>query len=112
MKPIKTVSIITTVMTGLLAATTAFAQPGPGPAGGTPGGGMGPRSGADYTSGWSLMTSKERDEHRAKMRSFKTYEECKAYQEQHREQMLARAKERGVKTPAQPRRDACAWLKK
>jgi hypothetical protein len=61
--------------------------------------------------GWGLMTRQERTEHRDKIRSMKTYEECKAYVEQHHTQMAARAKEKGGSMPAQPRRDACAWLK-
>ena len=117
-----------------LSAGVATAQPGsgrgpgagPGPgvmgAGATasaPGMGMGPggdrgaaRWGSDYTPGWALMTQQERNEHRERMRSMSTYEECKTYQEQHHEQMAARAKERGGKPLAQPRRDACSGLKK
>lgn len=96
------------------------AGPGPRgaePAASTPGIGMGQvggrgaaRWGSEFTPGWSLMSQQERDEHRERMRSMKTYEECKAYQEQHHEQMAARAKERGRKAPVQPRRDACAGL--
>jgi DNA repair ATPase RecN len=56
------------------------------------------------------MTPAERTEHQQRMRSIKTYDECKTYMEQHREQMAARAKEKG-KALAQPRRDACAGLK-
>jgi hypothetical protein len=62
--------------------------------------------------GWSMMTRQERTEHRAKIRSMKTYEECKTYVEQHHAQMTARAKDKGRSMPAQPRADACAWLKK
>lgn len=51
------------------------------------------------TRGWSLMTAEERAEHQAKMRGFKTYDECKAYQEEHHKQMEARAKEKGVTLP-------------
>lgn len=69
------------------------------------------RWGSDYTPGWSMMSPQERTEHQARMRSMKTYEECKTYQTQHHEQMAARAKERGGKALAQPRRDACAGLK-
>jgi hypothetical protein len=86
--------------------------PGAGPGAGMRGGrAMGGRSGADFTPGWSMMTPAERGEHQARMRSMKTYEQCKAYQTQHHEQMAARAKERGGKPLAQPRRDACAALK-
>lgn len=122
-------SIVLTALVGL-SVGVAFAQPaggkgpgpgpmGPGPAASAPGmgPGMGPggrgaaRWGADNTPGWALMTPQERDEHRERMRSMKTYEECKAYQEQHHERMADRAKERGGKPPAQPRRDACSGLK-
>lgn len=108
-----------------LSAGIALAQPGPGAAGAGPGAsapgmgmGMGPgggrgmaRAGAGITPGWSLMTQQERDEHRTKMLGMKTYDECKAYQAQHHEQMVARAKERGKAMPV-PRRDPCAGLKK
>lgn len=96
--------------------------PGPmgaGPDARTPGMGMGNGAGrgraqwgSDFTPGWTLMSPQERNEHRERMRSMKSYEECKAYQVQHHEQMAARAKERGGATLAQPRRDACAGLKK
>jgi hypothetical protein len=56
------------------------------------------------------MTEQERNEHRQRMGSMKTYDECKTYLAQHHEQMAARAKERGAKVPVQPRRDACAGL--
>lgn len=80
-----------------------------------PGGGMmrgGPRWGSDYTPGWGMMSSKERDEHRAQMRAAKTPEECAALRDKHHEQMVARAKERGITMPAQPRRDACQGMKR
>jgi len=124
----------TMVLASLMAVSmgAAMAQPGSGkgPGAGTgpmgagptasaPGMGMGPgggrgaaRYGSDYTPGWTLMSEQERNEHRDRMRSMKTYEECKSYQDQHHEQMAARAKERGGKALAQPRRDACGSLKK
>lgn len=100
--------------------------PGPGPRGASaPGMGMrmgpgmqsGPRGpgrwGADVTPGWGMMSPKEREEHRARMQAAKSHEECKTVQQQHHEQMAARAKERGVTAPLpQPRRDACAGLKR
>jgi hypothetical protein len=89
--------------------------PGPGPAASAPRMGMGMgmgRWGSDFTPGWSLMTPQERNEHRERMRNAKTYDECKAAQQQHHEQMAARAKERGGKPLAQPRRDACAGMKR
>jgi len=108
---------------GAALAGSTLAQPGSGPGRGPGAGpaasapGMGPgrgmmgRWGGDYTPGWSLMTPQERAEHQERMRSAKSYEECKAIRDQHREQMAARAKERGGKPLAQPRRDACAGLK-
>ena len=124
----------TMVLASLMAVSmgAAMAQPGSGkgpgagagpmgagPAASAPGMGMGPgggrgaaRYGSDYTPGWTLMSEQERNEHRDRMRSMKTYEECKSYQDQHHEQMAARAKERGGKALAQPRRDACGSLKK
>lgn len=115
-----------------LSAGVAFAQPGggkgpgtgPGPMGAgpsasAPGMGMGPgggrggaRWGSDFTPGWSLMNPQERKDHQDRMRAMKTYDECKTYRDQHHEQMAARAKERGGKALAQPRRDACSGLKK
>ena len=89
------------------ATAVAAAQPGPGPG---RMGGPGARWGSDYTPGWALMTQAERNEHQERLRAMKTYEECKAYMDQHREQMAARAKERGGKLLAQPRRDPCAGL--
>jgi len=46
------------------------------------------------TLGWSLMTPAERTEHQTKMRNFKTYNECKTYQEEHHKQMETRAKDK------------------
>lgn len=112
------------------AAGAAFAQPGvgqgpgPGPMGAGPAAsaprmGMGPGSGrgvarwgADFTPGWALMNPQERKIHQDRMRSLTSYDECKAYVEQHHEQMMARAKERGGNAVAQPRRDACVGLKR
>lgn len=110
-----------------MAGSLALAQPGPGPGpmaagpgASSPGMGMGmgprhghggARWGADHTPGWSMMTPQERDAHREQMRGMKRYEDCQAFQAQHHEQMMARAKERGAKLPAAPRRDACAGLK-
>lgn len=113
----------------LLAAVggATLAQPGPaasaasGPGRGMRPGGMGPggmgpghgpgmmRWGQDATAGWSMMSPQERSEHQQKMQAMKTREECTAYHAQHREQMAARAKERGVTMPT-PRRDPCAGL--
>lgn len=74
-------------------------------------GGRAAQWGADFTPGWSMMTRTERNAHRDHMRAMTTYEECKTYMDQHHEQMATRAKEKGGKALAQPRRDACAGLK-
>lgn len=98
--------------TGPMGAGPAASAPGMGKGMG-PGGGRGAaRSGSDYTPGWALMSQQERNDHRDRMRSMKSYEECKSSQDQHHEQMAARAKERGGKALAMPRRDACGSLKK
>lgn len=66
--------------------------------------------GADNTPGWALMSWKERNEHRTKMRSTKNYQDCKTYLDQHHERMAERAKARG--TPLhEPKNDPCAALK-
>lgn len=79
-------------------------------------GGMGMHGGARWgradTPGWSMMTPAEREQHRQHMQSMQTYDECTAYMTEHRALMAERAKQRGRTLPAQPRRDACAGLKK
>lgn len=107
----------------LAAASFAIAQPGPrgpGPAAsgasaprmgmGMGGGMMGRRFGPDNTAGWAMMTPAEREAHRERMRSFKTEGDCRAYMDEHHQQMTARAKERGRSVPTQPRQNACAGL--
>lgn len=96
---------------GPMGAGPAASAPGMGMGMGPAGGRGAARWGADDTPGWALMTQQERNEHRDRMRAMKTYEECKAYQEQHHEQMAARAKERGGQALPQPRRDLCGSLK-
>lgn len=51
--------------------------------------------GASNTPGWSMMSRAEHKEHHNKMHSMKTYDECKAYHDEHMKQMEARAKEKG-----------------
>jgi hypothetical protein len=87
-------------------AAPAASAPGIGP-------GMHARrgqAGADITPGWSMMTPAERADHRARMGSIRTYDECKAYMDKHREEMASRAKESGKQLPV-PRRDGCRRLK-
>ena len=102
---------------GAAIAAPAFAQPAGGQGMG-PGSGMGPGAGQamrfsankDNTSGWALMSTEERTVHRDKMRGVKTYEECKAVQEEHHKAMEARAKEKGTTLPA-PRQNGCDRMK-
>jgi len=68
------------------------------------------RFNADNVPGWTLMTPEERTANQQKMWSFKTYDECKAYQDEHHKTMEARAKEQG-KTLAAPRANACDAMK-
>jgi hypothetical protein len=89
-------------------ATPALAQPGPG---------MGPGKGGgrfaidnNNTVGWTLMSTEERNAHRQKMWSFKSYDECKIYQQEHHQAMETRAKERG-KAIVPPRFNACDRMK-
>jgi hypothetical protein len=70
----------------------------------------GPRVGPDGTPGWSMMTPQEREQHRKEMQAAKTPEECSALMEKHHQQMVERAKERGVAMPGQPRRGECAGM--
>lgn len=63
------------------------------------------------TTGWQIMTPEERTVHQNQMRSFKTYDECKAYQEEHHKQMEERAKEKGLTLPAMGARYGCDNMK-
>jgi hypothetical protein len=106
---------------GAAVATPVLSQPaggqGMGPGMGM-GAGMGPGAGKamrfnankDNTSGWALMSTEERAAHRDKMQGAKTYDECKATQEEHHKAMEARAKEKGATLPA-PRSNGCERMK-
>lgn len=106
------------VSIGALAQPASAPMGGPGPAASMPRGGMGagrmmgPRYGSGVTPGWTMMKPDERAAHRQAMSEAKTYDECVAVRDKHREAMQARAKERGMTMPAAPRRDACAGLPK
>lgn len=52
--------------------------------------------------GWEMMTAKERNEYREKMRAAKTVEEREKIRSEHHALMATRAKERGVKLPDEP----------
>lgn len=54
------------------------------------------RASEGNTSGWHLMSPKERLAHQAQIRSFKTYAACHAYQLAHHQQMQARAAAQGT----------------
>ena len=102
-------ALAATILFNVGAALAQGPGTGPGPGGG-PGygrGGMGPRVGGDYTPGWSMMTPGERDEHRQRMHSAKTPEECRQIVDEHRKLMEQRAKERGVTPGPGPRQNAC-----
>lgn len=102
-------SIHHTLLALLVAALALPAVAQPGPAAG-PGQGHGFRFNQDNTRGWSLMSAEERNAHRVKMMSSKTYDECKTYQDEHHALMEARAKEKGKTLPA-PRGNACDRMK-
>ena len=61
--------------------------------------GRGPMMNGQRAYGWQLMTEEERLQHRERMHSAKSYEEQEQYWQEHREEMLERAKERGVELP-------------
>jgi len=56
------------------------------------------------------MTPEERTAHRDKMRSLKTYDECKTVQSSQHALMETRAKEKGVTLP-EPRYNVCDRMK-
>jgi hypothetical protein len=76
-----------------------------------PGKGPGFAFGPSNTSGWSMMSAKERAAHRDAMLAAKTVDECKAVREQHHASMLERAKEKGLTLPSSPRVDMCERMK-
>jgi len=64
----------------------------------------------DNVPGWALMTSAERAQHHQKLMSLRTLDECRAYMQEQREKMEARAQQRGRILHA-PRFDVCDQLK-
>lgn len=96
-----------------LFALPAAAQPAPGAGQGK---GPGFRINQGNTPGWTMMNEKERAEHREKMMSLNSYDECTAYMNEHHKLMQERAKEKGrplpsVKTNACDRMKARGMLK-
>lgn len=65
-----------------------------------------PLVGPDLNPGWSMMSRAERDEHRRRMLSAQTQEQCRQAMDEFRKQMEERAKARGF-TIRGPRRDHC-----
>lgn len=56
------------------------------------------------------MTPEERTAHHEKMMSLKSYEDCRAYLDEHHALMEKRAKEQGKNLPT-PRNNACDRMK-
>lgn len=97
---------IAVAVLALSLAAGAFAQ-GPGPGGKA----QSWRFGAGNTPGWALMSPEERVEHRNKMMSFQTHDECRIYVDGHHKLMEARAREQGKTVPATPRSNLCERMK-
>jgi hypothetical protein len=108
------VACAVSAQTGATAASDASASaPRMGGRGGMGGHhAMGGRWGSEVTSGWSMMTPAERREHRARMQSMTNYADCKSYMDEHHQEMVKRAADKGRPAPALPHRDACAGLKR
>lgn len=90
--------IIAATMAAVILSTSALAQ------------GRHYRFNQTNTPGWSLMSAEERTEHQKKMLAAKTYDECKAIQEEQHKAMEARAKEKGA-TLGAPKTNACDNMK-
>ena len=57
----------------------------------------GPWRATEHNSvGWQFMTPDERVEHQRRLRGFRSYEECRAYQQAHHARMEERARQAGV----------------
>lgn len=67
------------------------------------------RASEQNTRGWQLMTPEERIAHQAKIREFRDYDACHAYQVEHHRQLAARARAQSISLP-EARRDACSHL--
>lgn len=87
-------------VSGALLLAAAFAAEARGPW----------RASEENTRGWQFMTPEERVEHQARVRSFKTLDACRAYQQEHHDLMAQRAQARGAAMPSGGR-DICAHLK-
>ncbi|TXT34007.1 MAG: hypothetical protein FD135_5375 [Comamonadaceae bacterium] len=83
---------------------------GPGQMGPGAGGMRGMRFDKTNTPGWTLMTAEERTAIQNKMRTVKTYDECKTMQAEQHATMQTRAQEKGV-TLNTPRQNSCDVMK-
>jgi|GEM_PF-1615660 len=68
--------------------------------------GGGGRMTPEQSPGWMMMSEPERAEHRQRMMSFQSPDECRKYMEDHHKTMLERAKAQGKTLPDLPK-DAC-----
>lgn len=68
------------------------------------------RASEGNTTGWHLMSPEERIEHQTKIRGFKTYDACHAYQLEHHQLMASRASAQGLQLSEQGR-DFCEHLR-
>lgn len=96
-----------------LSALSASAQPGVGltdDPNSWHGKNPGLRFDRDNTFGWTVMTQKERIEHRKKLMAITSYNDCKAYMAEHHQQMQERAAEQGKSLPAS-QSDICDQMK-
>lgn len=90
-----------------LTGLSAVAQPGLGAGQGK---GPGFRFNQDNTTGWSMMSEQERADHRQKMMSMKSYDECVAYMDEHHKLMQERASQKGKSLPT-PKANACERMR-
>lgn len=104
----KTLKFASLLFATVLLSSSAMAQSGSGMKAGM--GSQNYRLNSGNVYGWQLMSAEERSAHQQKMHSMKTYDECKAYQEQHHTEMEARAKEQGKTLPA-PGHNGCNQMK-
>lgn len=125
--PITTVVTIATaacMAALLLTATAAVAQPAaasarasaPAPVTSVqrPRAGEGVRWGRGVTPGWSLMTPRERAEHRARMQAARTAQECRDVMAAQRDLVERRAQSSGRPgVPLMPHHDPCSnWRRR
>lgn len=68
------------------------------------------RSDEGNTRGWQFMSPEERIDHQARIRGFKTFDECQAYRVEHHRLMAQRARQEGQILPGGGR-DFCAHLR-